>query len=169
MAIDGDKLQALVERELAGLLDERVVEHIRGLLVEPHVVLRIWDYGEPGQQYPCWIVLQDTTRRQGGAIAYCEYGFGPCCPWGLISLGDEEKYDHMGTDSGWFRTFLDAFFDSFAATELPIWRVFKTAPDGTRTPLTEESTWAATWAQIEALRSSDLTARYDCDQSLYGY
>src|SRR6267154_2221046 len=54
------------------------------MLIEPYVLLRYWDYGEPGQQYPCWMVLRDD--HSGGEVAYCEYGFGPRCPWGLITI-----------------------------------------------------------------------------------
>jgi hypothetical protein len=28
-------------------------------------------------------------------------------------------------DSGWFTSLLNAYFESFASAELPIWRVFK--------------------------------------------
>jgi hypothetical protein len=48
MTIAAEILKTLVEAELAAVSDARVVAHIRGILVEPHVVLRSWDYGEPG-------------------------------------------------------------------------------------------------------------------------
>src|SRR5262249_17538203 len=123
MSVTARVLKTLIEGELAGVSDARVIQHILGMLVEPHVVFRNWDYGEPGQQYPCWFVLKDA--QSSGEIAYCEYGFGPRCPWGLVSSADEEQYRSMGMDSGWFMTFLDAFFESFACVELPIWKVIK--------------------------------------------
>jgi hypothetical protein len=52
-------LEALVESELESVSDARVVQHIQGMLFEPHIVLRNRDYDEPGQQYPRWFVLQD--------------------------------------------------------------------------------------------------------------
>jgi hypothetical protein len=52
MQVDAEKLSELVKRELAAVSDARVVEHIRELLVSPNIVLRDWDYGPPGQQYP---------------------------------------------------------------------------------------------------------------------
>src|SRR5262245_21436193 len=119
MAITSEILKSLVEAELATVADPRVVARIRGMLVEPRAELYDWDYGEPGQQYPCWVVLSET-------IVYCEYGFGPRCPWGLI---DSEKSRRIGMDSGWHTTLLDAFFGSWASTELPIWRVFKEESD----------------------------------------
>ena len=126
MPVSAEILKARIESELVTLSDARVIAHIRGLIVKPHPVLCLWDYGEPGQQYPCWFVLNDA--RSGGEIAYCERGFGPRAPWGLVDSRCEER--HMGMDSGWFRTFLDAFFESVASVELPIWRVFRDELDG---------------------------------------
>ena len=164
MPISAEILKTLIEGELATVSDARVIAHIRGMLVEPHAVLRTWDYGEPGQQYPCWMVLRDA--HSGGEIAYCEYGFGPCSPWGLVSSGEHQS---MGMDSGWFNTFLDAFFESVACVELPIWRVFGEDRDGTRVPVTDEGAWEATWSRISDLRSCDQTKRYHCGHSVdYG-
>ena len=131
MPIDADALKALINGELEHLSDARVREHIRGLLVEPEVVLRHWDYGQAGEQYPCWAVLNHPASNTG--IAYCESGFGPRNPCGLVGLGDRS----IGMDSGWFPTFLEAYFDSFAATDLSIWRVFKVGLTGDREPATD--------------------------------
>jgi hypothetical protein len=49
MTITAEILKTLIEAQLAAASDARVVAHIRGILVEPHLVLRSWDYGEPGQ------------------------------------------------------------------------------------------------------------------------
>src|ERR1700758_344553 len=136
----------MIEQELAGVRDRRVVQHIRAQLVEPWCLTLEWDYGEPAQQYSGWIVLQD--RQSGAEIAYCEYGFGPRSPWGLVS----SKNRHIGMDSAWFPTFMGAFFESFACVELPIWRVIKVEADGTRAPLTDEGGWDATWKRVYQLR-----------------
>ena len=166
MPVTARVLESLIENELAAVTDARVVKHIRGMLVEPHVVLRDWDYGAPGQQYPCWIVLRDA--QSGGEIAYCEFGFGPPCPWGLMrGSGHEERNQSMGADSGWFTTFLDAFFDSFACAALPIWKVIRVEADGIRTPLTDEDAWDATWSRISELRTSDPTGRYECGHGIH--
>jgi hypothetical protein len=164
MPISAEILKTLIEREMATVSDARVIAHIRGMLVEPHAVLLGWDYGEPGQQYLCWMVLKDV--HSGGEIAYSEYGFGPRSPWGLVTSG----YPHMGMDPGWFTTFLDAFFESAACLELPIWRAIYVDPDGTRIPVTDEGPWEPTWRQIFDLRSRDQTRRYDCGHSInYGH
>jgi hypothetical protein len=81
MPINAEALRALVDRELERLLDARVKAHIRRLLVEPEPALRDGDYGEPCEQFPCW-VLSDSNSKTG--IAYCESGFGPRNPWGLV-------------------------------------------------------------------------------------
>src|SRR5262249_12080529 len=133
MAINADKLKNLVERELQNLSDIRVLSHIRGLLVEPNAVLLHWDYGVPGQQYPCWIVLADP--KSNTAVAYSEQGFGPRNPWGLVWLPTDDEHSSMGMDSGWFPSLLGAYFESSAA-DLSIWRVFKTDASGAREPLT---------------------------------
>jgi hypothetical protein len=165
MPIDAPTLKTLIDRELERLSDARVEQHIRRLLVDPKAVLRNWDYGKPGEQYPCWAVLNDSASNTG--IAYCEDGFGPKNPWGLVWLGnDNEKHMSIGMDSGWFSTFLDAYFNSFAATELPIWRVFRTDSSGVRDAITGEATWQATWARVTECREADPALRYDCDHSI---
>jgi hypothetical protein len=93
----------------------------------------------PGQQYPCWIVLNDSGHS-GAVIAYCEFGFGPKCPWGLVGSGDAPADSQMGMGSGWFASFLNAYFESFAAPELPIWKVYRQEADLTLVQLTPEGT-----------------------------
>jgi hypothetical protein len=167
MAVTVETLKALVEDELTTVLDTRVVAHIRRMLVEPYVLLRSWDYGEPGQEYPCWIVLKDDPS--GSAIAYCEYGFGPHCPWGRVWSGAEERHRSMGMDCSWYTRFLNAFFEAMACVGLPIWRVYVVELDGKRTAVTDESEWEVTWSRIDDLRRSDPTRRYDVGHSIaYG-
>ena len=121
MKLNAANLKTQIDLELDRLSDERVLKHIRQHLIPPTVVMRDWDYGDIGQKYPCWTVLEHPSTNTG--IAYCEEGFGPDHPWGLVFLSGA----HMSTgmDSGWFRSFLGAYFDSQPVTELPIWRVFK--------------------------------------------
>lgn len=162
MAIDANTIAQLFENELKALSDNRVREFIRDLAINPTAVMRDWDYGTVGQQYPCWTVLEHHPTNTG--IGYCEEGFGPRSPWGLVFLTGEHL--SIGMDAGWFTTFLQAFFDSQAATVLPIWRVFKKAQSGVREPISIEGTWEDTWKQVMALRESDPESRYDCDTSV---
>src|SRR5205085_10543865 len=50
--------------------------------------------------------------------------FGPRSPWGLVNLSGSANMS-IGMDSAWYVSFMEAYFESMAATELPIWRVFK--------------------------------------------
>ncbi|HEY4345402.1 MAG TPA: hypothetical protein VGN05_13715, partial [Parvibaculum sp.] len=157
-------VKARVERELEHLRDIRVIKHIRDLLIESLPVIRGWDYGEPEEQYTCWTVLAEKGGTTG--IAYCEKGFGPSHPWGLVSLTTNKDVPaSMGMDSSWYQTFLSAYFES-AAADLHIWRVFKVDPSGVREPITAESSWEATWNQVYDLRKLDTVSRYDCGHSI---
>jgi hypothetical protein len=159
------KLLELIERELDSLNDSRVVKHVRGLLVQPTSVIRAWDYGAPDEAYPCWSVLEHPKSNTG--IAYCEQGFGPRDPWGLVFLAGSEHMS-IGMDSGWFPRFLDAYFQSKAAAELPIWRVYQsTHEDYPGHPLTPEADWDSTWEQVLRLRERNPSSHYHCDQGLY--
>ncbi len=126
-------------------------------------MLRDWDYGVEGEQYVCWDVLEH--HASGTGIAYCESGFGPRSPWGLVWL-EHSKNMSIGMDSGWFTTFLQAYFESAAAADLPIWRVFKTDLSGVRFPMTSEGSWEETWKQVMEHRKEDPASCYDCNTSI---
>jgi hypothetical protein len=65
MNVDAPTLKTLIDRELERLSDARVEQHIRRLLVDPKAVFRNWDYGKPGEQYPCRAVLNDSASNTG--------------------------------------------------------------------------------------------------------
>jgi hypothetical protein len=157
MPIDARELKTLIEVELRAVHDDRVANHILSLLVEPRATLRDWDYGAPGQQHLCWIVLDDGSDT---GIAYCEEGFGPRCPWGLVSAAGGDGWNSIGMDSGWFPTFMEAYFESMAATDLPIWRVFLMDRGRPARPLTDELAWAEAWERCEAARQGDPVSRF---------
>ena len=92
--------------ELATLNDRRVIAQLRSFMVARVPQMRAWDYGAAGDAYPCWLVLAQKSQNTG--IAYCESGFGPRMPWGLLFLEGTEHMS-MGMDSGWFDRFLDAY------------------------------------------------------------
>lgn len=165
MATSAAEILKLVEAELRELHEPRVVAYIRSLLVAPAAIARGWDYGAEGEAYPCWSVLEHVRSNTG--IAYCEYGFGPAHPWGLVFLTGTEHMS-MGMDSGWYSLFLEAFFQSQVATELPIWRVFQhTAENFPGKALTAEAAWEPTWAEVQRLRELYPLNRYHCNQSIY--
>lgn len=168
MAIEGHAIKELIEREISTVSDSRVVTHIRKMLIEPYVILRNWDYGEKGQQYPCWMVLKDIESL--GKIAYCEFGFGPKCPWGLVSSGTAPENQSMGMDCNWLSSFLDAFFASYASIALPIWRVFDEEElPWPGAPLTDEGAWEDTWKRVEEFKKTNPKKRYFAHHSItYG-
>jgi hypothetical protein len=164
MAIDAAAVKMLVERELAPLADARALVLIRRLLVEPYAVLRGWDYGGPDAAYPCWTVLEHRDSNSG--IAYCESGFGPRAPWGLVGLSEKPINMRIGPDSSWFSSLLDAFFESFAAADLPIWRVVRMESSGQRRLLTPEDSWGEAWARVAEYRKADPEGCYYPDHTI---
>ena len=164
MEITPSYLRDLLEAEIATIHDDRVVTQIRMLLVEPSVKERKWDYGSKGQTYPCWSVMEHPSSDT--SIVYCQQGFGPRAPWGLVAR-IEGSDDSMGMDSGWFSSFLEAYFGSFAPTNLPIWRVFREGIEADYgTAITEESDWDSTWEMIYKLRKTDGKYSYNCHHSI---
>jgi hypothetical protein len=162
MGVSAASLIELIEGELSVLKDPRVINHIRGLLVPPEPQMRAWDYGKPGDAFPCWLVLAEKSSNTG--IAYCDSGFGPAMPWGLLFL-QGDRHMSMGMDSGWFDHFIDAYFESPPSTYLPIWRVFEGGYPGT--PITDEDTWDATWAAVMRFRNERPQLQFNCWQSVY--
>ena len=161
MSISADNIIRLVDLEMSSLKDTRVSEFIRRYLVRPGEVLRDWDYGEADTRFPCWSVLNDEDSGTG--IVYCEFGFGPEAPWGLVRLNGDRDQMSIGMDSGWFPSFLEAFYESFAATRLKIWRVFK-IPEGEAhgIAVSEESDWDEVWKILHTFRAEDKSSRYEC-------
>lgn len=166
LTVNAQKIKNLIAEELASVSDSRVRKHIESLLIEPVATLRHWDYGEPDTRYECWNVLEGAG---GLGIAYSQYGFGPKCPWGLVRVSGSESELSMGMDSSWCPRFMDAYFES-AASELPIWRVFKQADNEPfpGTPISDELDWDSSWRELERLRQSDTSSRYHLHHTI-GY
>lgn len=116
--ISAGQVRELVETELSRIGDAERRESLRAMLVEPHVEIRDWEYGESDERFPCWIVAE--APQIDVKLAYCESGFGPESPWGAVFVSDPS----LGMDSQWHRT-LDGVFQSF------VWR--RLYPNDTRT------------------------------------
>ena len=159
MAIQASQIKDQIENELTHVSHETVVDHIRQLLVIPHIVMRQWDYGEPETVYPCWSALEHPNSNT--CICYSEHGFGPTYPWGLVNLKGNQNEMSMGMDSAWFPCFVETYLDSFVSAELPIWRVIQ---DGA--PISDESDWDSTWKEVYLLRETNKSSRYDCGHSV---
>jgi hypothetical protein len=81
--IDSDRVRALLAGQLATVTDPGRLAALRTLLLaEPRREERDWDYGEPGERYPYWVVAEAPDRRI--MLVYCEQGFGPEFPWGVL-------------------------------------------------------------------------------------
>ena len=162
MPVESLKITAFIEAELGLVRDARILAHIREQQIAPEAVTGDWDYGIPGQTYPCWIVA-NTSSDTG--IAYCEQGFGPTTPWGLIFLDDARDNVGIGMDSGWFRTFFEAWCESFGCTDLPSWRVFtgQSVDGDDYHPVTQEDTWESAWQIVKSLRDENPGVRYGVD------
>jgi hypothetical protein len=153
----------LIEAELVDFSDVEIIDFIKTHLIDPAPLDLAWDYGEPDVKFRGWSVLEDAIT--GTRIVYCEQGFGPTNPWGLVSCYVETP--SMGQDTGWFTTFLDAFFDSLSSTRLQIYQVVVTDQDGNRSFIGEPGGWDDAWQQVEALRASGNEGHFDVETLRY--
>jgi hypothetical protein len=110
MMLTSQIVSSLVSVELGRITDPALLVRIRELLVSPYPVERTWDYGNPGEHYTCWTVIEHPSSNTG--IAYCRQGFGASDPWGLVFLSGD--YTGIGMDSGWFPTLESAMRESMA-------------------------------------------------------
>jgi hypothetical protein len=104
------EIEVRVENEIAEITQPELIELIRTLRVPARCEMREWDYGIDGQVWPCWIFAEHPPSNT--AFAYCENGFGPRDPWGLLFISGEIM--SMGMDSSWFSSIEDLFRDSMA-------------------------------------------------------
>lgn len=160
------EVAAALDADLHNLRDPRVRASIEAFRVPmPNPIRLAWDYGEPGETFDGWLVFDDPGQRMG--IVYCEKGFGPTSPWGLITTGD--TCPSMGMDSGWFRRFIEAYLESFSATDLPIWRVVRwTRGDASHERITGELSWEEAWRMVDRLKKEDAAHLFGCEHDI-GY
>lgn len=153
-----------IDEDLRNLQDPRVRVSIEAFrLPTPRQIRLAWDYGQPGETFDGWLVLEDQGQRTG--IVYCENGFGPASSWGLITTG--EACPSMGMDSGWFRRFIEAYLDSFSATDLPIWTVVRWRKgNSSRDHITKELPWEEAWSLVGSFRDQDPGHLYGCEHNI---
>jgi hypothetical protein len=108
--LDRKAVTEVVERELAAISDPAVRDLVHRLRVEPYPVERDWDYGAPSERYVCWTVLEHGSSNTG--VAFCDAGFGPTHPWGLVFLSGAHM--NIGMDSAWFATLEGAVRETMA-------------------------------------------------------
>lgn len=100
----------IVEKELTNIKNPALFVSILRLLVPPSIVLREWEYGLKGQKFPCWTIAKHPPSNT--EIAYCEFGFGPSRPWGLVFSSGKNM--QMGQRHSWFSTLEEAMKASCA-------------------------------------------------------
>jgi hypothetical protein len=120
--LDAADIVSLVRREIETIVDPVVRDALTSRVLEPRSHLREWDYGDPGERYPCWTIVEDATSDT--AIVYSAFGHGPRDPWGLVAMSAL----WFGMDGGWYARLEDAFVESHMARALRIWDVV--APSG---------------------------------------
>ena len=108
--LSADAIDVRIESAIAKIVQSELVELIRNLRVSVRCEPREWDYGIDQQTWPCWIFAEYPESNT--AFAYCEQGFGPRNPWGLLAISGE--FMSMGMDCGWFSSIEDLFRDSMA-------------------------------------------------------
>ena len=107
---DSQRVKVLVAEQMAMIGDAARREALRALLLpEPRLEERAWDYGAPGERYPYWVVAEAPER--GTILVYCEQGFGPEFPWGVLSTGGPE-HSTLGMDAQWNWYLEEAFVRS---------------------------------------------------------
>jgi hypothetical protein len=111
LALDRNAVTDLVERELAAAHDPVALAIIRQFRVEPYPVELGWNYGSPDQRYVCWVVLDGLPWNSNVGVVYCNEGFGPIRPWGLVFL--RGPHPSMGQADNWYPTLEDFVHDNW--------------------------------------------------------
>jgi hypothetical protein len=148
-------VSALVAEQLNAIRDPLVREGLSRLVVTPERHMLGWDYGEPGEQYPCWTVAVHPTFDTW--LVYSEQGFGPQLPWGMVSSSRLRS----GMDSSWYPNLRDCFLESWMSAELPIWQVVQRGEGDEALLLRANMTFDDAYDICDALRESGDGAKYD--------
>lgn len=156
-------VEALVRYDIRTLSDARVATHLASLLVASPRPLHLgWVYGAVGEAFDGFLVLDHS--RSGTGIVYCQQGFGPENPWGLV-FTDRGPLS-TGTSDGWYPRLLDAYFESKASTDVPIWRVREWRPSRDGAWVSGELPWDEAWARVAELKASAPHAQYYTDHAV---
>ena len=107
-------MKRLVGEQVDGIVDSDLREAAMRLLIEPLLRDVPWEYGREDEAFPCWIVA-DLQPSVPYVVAYCERGFGPEEPFGIID-GDLSS---LGMDAQWFRSLEAALRSSGVFGESP--------------------------------------------------
>jgi hypothetical protein len=159
------EVAALVRDDLRALRDARVAAHISALLVAPpSPLLFVWPYGPGGETFEGFLVLDHPPSGTG--IACCRDGLGPAAPCTLLFTTDLGSPPSTGRPDGRYPRFLDAYFESKAATDLAIWRIRERQPGQEPAWLSGELPWDEAWERVMALRVASPQCWYDCEHAV---
>jgi hypothetical protein len=106
-------VKQIVGEQVAGIVDPQLRDAAARALIEPTLRDVPWDYGEEGEAFACWIIA-DLRPSHAYVVAYCDRGFGPEEPFGII----DADLSSMGMDSQWFKT-LEGGLRSFGFGKSP--------------------------------------------------
>jgi len=88
------EIRKLVNAELAKVIDPSRRAAIQAILVLPQILHLEWNYGNQGERFECWLV---GLSIRGERLVYCDAGFGPTYPWGVLDADDQS----LGRDDQW--------------------------------------------------------------------
>jgi hypothetical protein len=154
---------ALVRDDMAALGDARVSTHVDSLLVTPPRPLRVWVARYSGEVYEGFLVL---SHPSGVAVVYCPRDYEPVEPWGLVGISNESPTSEPWCYGDWYPRFLDAYFDSKAASDVDIWRVRERRLEREPAWVSDELPWDVVWQRVYALRAASPECQYDCEHSV---
>ncbi|HEY2840193.1 MAG TPA: hypothetical protein VGJ26_13645 [Pirellulales bacterium] len=88
-------IRQLVDIQLLTIVDPSRREALKERLVSPQPLSLKWGYGAPDERFQCWLIgfSKDGKLR----LVYCDQGFGPEYPWGIVGASQ----DWMGMDCDW--------------------------------------------------------------------
>jgi hypothetical protein len=92
----------LIEVELTKVREISRRENLRTVLVPLQMLSLKWEYGKPDERFECWLVGMSSDGQK--RLLYCDCGFGPTYPWGIVS----NDSDWLGMDSQWHEALEDA-------------------------------------------------------------
>jgi hypothetical protein len=99
-----EEVDEILVSEISKIAQPDLITTIESRRITPRSEIRDWDYSPKDAQYECWVCVEDISSKS--CVAYCQEGFGPTYPWGLLELhGDNAS---LGMDAQWYRTLEDA-------------------------------------------------------------
>jgi len=103
-----EEFEVLMSSEISKVNQTEMLELIKSIKGQVRSETRIWNYGIENQEFTCWVAFEHLATKT--SIVYCNKGFGPNYPWGLLSTNTPNN--DMGIDSQWYISLEDAIRNS---------------------------------------------------------